>query len=285
MTTVPRHPADRELAQKQVDVLASQMGFYVDYVEKDAAALKNVLGRALTLTRYGSVLDPAAAEARTWTDLRTAAQAATAVFSAAAGSGELEAVVTKPLRFKATGPVSYANAGAWLSAVWLAIVNREDELVQRLCAIDEETLRASGAVHDTYVQPWVRTVRNFLTGQEIPPALLAAALDGTDPDTARVAPPRALAQLSYPPVEMFHHLLRRDSAKFNASLARALEQHRKYWTAAPDLADDPEGFIAFAPLAVAVLARSAGLPVEVESPYLPSNFLSGRRVQPGGAVS
>lgn len=278
MPTVPRHPVDRDVVQKQVDVLAPQISFYIDYVEQDPAALKNVLARALVLTQYESVLDPAAAGTQTWEDLRTSAQAATAIFTAAAADeGEIEAIVAKPSRFKATGPVSYANAGAWLSAAWLAIVNREDELIQRLCSIPDDTLRASGVEHDDYVYPWVQTIRNFLTNQEVTPELFTSVMDGTDPDNAGITPPRVMAQIVYPPVEMFYYLLRRDSEKFTVSLTRALEQHRKYWTSDEDLVDEPDGFIAFAPLAIAVLARSIGMSVDVESEYLPSNFLQGTR--------
>lgn len=278
MPTVPRHPVDRDVVQKQVDVLAPQISFYIDYVEQDPAALKNVLARALVLTQYESVLDPAAAGTQTWEDLRTSAQAATAIFTAAAADeGEIEAIVAKPSRFKATGPVSYANAGAWLSAAWLAIVNREDELIQRLCSIPDDTLRASGVEHDDYVYPWVQTIRNFLTNQEVTSELFTSVMDGTDPDNAAITPPRVMAQIVYPPVEMFYYLLRRDSEKFTVSLTRALEQHRKYWTSDEDLVDEPDGFIAFAPLAIAVLARSIGMSVDVESEYLPSNFLQGTR--------
>jgi hypothetical protein len=278
MTTVPRHPVDRDAAQKQLDVLAPQISFYIDYVEEDPAALKNVLNRALVLTQYESVLDPAAAESQTWEDLRTSAQAAVAIFTAAAvNEGEFDAFVAKPSRIKASGPVSYANTGSWLTAAWLAIVSREDELVERLCSIPEEVLRASGVEHDSYVLPWAQTVRNFLTNQEVSPELFEAVMDGTDPDNAGVTPPRFMAQIVYPPVEMFYYLLRRDSEKFNVSLARALEQHRKYWTSDEDLATEPDGFIALAPLAVAVLAKSVGMSVDVESEYLPSNFLQGTR--------
>lgn len=278
MTNVPRHPVDRNAAQKQVDVLAPKIGFYIGYVEQDSAALKNVLERALVLVQYESVLDPTAADAQTWENLGTAARAATAIFTAAAtGDGEIEAIVAKPTRFQATGPVPYANAGAWLGATWLAIVARDNGLIRQLCSIPEETLRASGAEHGAYMYPWVETVRNFLTNQEITPALLDAVMDGTDPDQARITPPRVLMQLVYPPVEMFSYLLRRDSEKFNESLARALEQHRKYWTSHEDLADEPDGFIAFAPLAISVLATSLGMPIDVESEYLPSNFLQSIR--------
>jgi hypothetical protein len=99
-------------------------------------------------------------------------------------------------------------------------------------------------------------------------------MDGTDPDTARITPRRAMVQLIHPPIETFYHLLRRDDEKFNASLDRALKQHRSYWTSAEELVNDPDGFLALAPLA---LARSVGMGVDVESEYLPANFLLGNR--------
>ncbi|MBE8517541.1 immunity 49 family protein [Amycolatopsis sp. H6(2020)] len=276
MTTVSRHPIDQDVARKQVDALAPKIGFYIDYVETDPSALNNVLRRALTLTRYRSVVDPAAADPETWRDLRTAAEAGTAIFTAATGEGEVEAVVTRPMRFAATGPTSTADAGNWLTAAWLAVVDRNDDLIQRLCAVPLDLLLASGE-YDAYMAPWLETVRNFLTRREIPAELFGAAMDGTDPDAVRNTPRRAMLQLIYPPIEMFYHLLRRDDEKFNASLARALEQHRSFWTSDEELVDDPDGFLALAPLAIAVLARSAGMNVDVESEYLPSNFLLGIR--------
>jgi hypothetical protein len=276
MTTVSRHPVDQAVAGKQIAALAPKIGFYIDYVETDPSALNNVLRRALTLLRYRSVVDPAAADPETWRDLRTAAEAGTAIFTAATGEGEVEAVVTRPLRFAATGPTPAADAGTWLTAAWLAVVDRNDDLIQRLCAVPLDLLRASGE-YDAYMGPWLETVQNFLAHREVPAELFGAAMDGTDPDAVRITPRRAMLQLVYPPIEMFYYLLRRDDEKFNTSLVRALEQHRSYWTSDEELADDPDGFLALAPLAIAVLARSAGMNVDVESEYLPANFLLGVR--------
>ena len=76
---------------------------------------------------------------------------------------------------------------------------------------------------------------------------------------------------------MFYYVLRRDEEKFNNAFAQALEQHQKYWTANSERIDEPEGFVALAPLAIAVLARSVGLSVTVESEYAPRNFVEGIR--------
>ncbi|HEY3709939.1 MAG TPA: immunity 49 family protein [Amycolatopsis sp.] len=280
MTTVERHPIDVELAWKQIEALSPQVGFYLDYVEKDTAALANVLRRELMLTQYRSVVDPDAADPDTWDAVGTAAQAAAAMFTAAGTNGEVEAVVGRPMRFAGTGPNERADPGAWLTAAWLAVVTRDDTLIQQLASVPLELLRASGVEHDAYMYPWVETLQTFLSHGEVTPELFLPAMDGTDPDTARFTPPDAMMRLVYPPIRMFYYLLRRDSAKFADAYTDALEQHRAYWTAGGNEVQ-PDGFIAFAPLAIAVLARSAGMTVDVRSGYAPSNLLLGIRPADG----
>jgi hypothetical protein len=80
----------------------------------------------------------------------------------------------------------------------------------------------------------------------------------------------------YPPINLFHRSVRKDEADFNQALVEALELHKAYWTADEDRANDPEGRIALGPLAVACLAYDGGIPIEVESDYLPKHLL-----QPG----
>jgi len=282
MTTVPRHPIDESTAWEEIEDLSPDVVTYLDRVGTKPAALKNLQQTTLLLTQWRTVVDPVAEQQETWEDLRIAAQAATAVFTAAdAAEGEaIETVVAKPVRFTATGPTSAANPGAWLNAAWLAVIDRNDELIQRLCAVSPETLRAAGTEHDTYMDPWVETVRTFLAHREVPPELFGAAMDGTDPDNARLTPPGVLLRLVYPPIKTFYYLLRRDQAQFTAALTDAVEQHRAFWSA-PGVADSPDGFLALAPLAIAVLARSVGMSVDVESEYLPRNFVNG--VRPTGA--
>ena len=54
----------------------------------------------------------------------------------------------------------------------------------------------------------------------------------------------------------------------------------RYWTT-EDLADDPGGFLALAPLAMAVLGRSVGLSFDVQSDYAPTDLLAGSRPAAG----
>ncbi|NKY86370.1 immunity 49 family protein [Nocardia veterana] len=252
------------------------MDFYLDYIAKDTGALDNVLRRALTLAQYRAAVDPDAAHPATWDALRLASRAATTVFTAAtsAEGQEIEAVIGRPVRFTATGPSDSAHAGRWPTALWLAIIVRDDAAIQQLATVPEEILRASGVEHDAYLYPWIETLQAFVTHREVTPEMFLPAMDGTDPDAARFTPPDAMLNLIYPPIEMFYYVLRRDPQKFRAALVQALERHREYWTGT-NRSGDPSGFLALAPLAIAVLAQSAGMSVDVQSEYLPANLLTG----------
>ncbi|MGO4648188.1 immunity 49 family protein [Nocardia sp. 2YAB30] len=70
-------------------------------------------------------------------------------------------------------------------------------------------------------------------------------------------------------------LTQRDEALFNDSLAVASDLHRSFWTRDDERNNDPRGFIALGPLAIACWARDTGISVEVESEYLPEHFLQG----------
>ncbi|MEU9713857.1 immunity 49 family protein [Streptomyces sp. NPDC047976] len=54
---------------------------------------------------------------------------------------------------------------------------------------------------------------------------------------------------------------------------RALTWHKEYWTATEARSRSGEGLLAFGPLALACLARDAGMEIRVESEYLPKELL------------
>lgn len=103
-------------------------------------------------------------------------------------------------------------------------------------------------------------------------------MNGTAPEHLEHFPAAPVLQLYYPPMELFYHLTQREEAKFNASLANALELHKRYWTTEEERLRDPEGFVGLAPLVVTCLAHDAGMRIEVESDYLPFHLLTGTRV-------
>nr|WP_052478821.1 immunity 49 family protein [Kibdelosporangium sp. MJ126-NF4]CEL20808.1 hypothetical protein [Kibdelosporangium sp. MJ126-NF4]CTQ98387.1 hypothetical protein [Kibdelosporangium sp. MJ126-NF4] len=275
--SVARHDVAVEYARQQAEALSRSMPGFVDIVAENPDALRSVWSRARSLLAHRSVLDPTASQPATWEALRLAADAGEAIFVGATGSGTVDAPIgDRVVRFTAPGPNSHANAGAWLNVVWLAVIDRDDQRVARLCAVPEATLRASGAVHSEFMYPWVESVRTYLLGEPVTPGMFMPAMDGTDPDRSTVAPRDAMLLLHYPPVRLFYYLFRGLTEKVNEGLADALTSHHKYWTMDADRADDPEGFIAPTLLALAVLAGNAGMAVDVTSPYLPDNLLRGR---------
>ncbi len=282
-TAVARHSVGVDVAWKQVEKLSPQVAFYFDYLAQDTGVLANIVRRELMLGQYRSVVDPDTEDPDTWGDLELAAQAAAAAFTAACApeGQEVEAVIGRPRRFAATGPTSHTGPAAWLTAAWLAVIQRDDVLIQQLAAVPLDVLRASGIEYDAYLYPWVETLQTFLAHREVTPEMFLPAMDGTDPDTARFTPAEVMLQLVYPPIRMFYYVLRRDSKKFAEAFVSALERHREYWTA-EDRATDPDGFLALAPLAVAVLARSVGMTFDVQSGYTPATLLAGLRPSRNG---
>lgn len=265
---IERHDVDRDHAAKQVDVLTGQVDFWIDQIEEHPETLYNVHARAMSIGQYQCVVDPAGA--REW--FRLAGQALAAMFTGARSPGEqVEAVVRRPVRFTGPGPTTRTNAGLWRSAAWLAVIDRDNERVGRVCDVGSDTLRAAGVHHDAFMYPWVDSVRAFLRREEVPPDVFVHAIDGSDPDQARITPKDAMLRIVSPPIVMFYQLLRRDADKFNAALEQALVQHRKYWTRHE--ADGPDGFVALEPLGIAVLALGVGMPVTVTSDYLPEPLL------------
>lgn len=261
-------------AASQVESVAPEIAGLAPHLSKSGTVLSTVSSWALVAAQYRTVLDPTAADPDTWDDFQIAADAGTALFDAALRpkGEEITVRVLGERPTTATGPWSNANAGRWLTVAWLAVITRQKHLVERLCAVPVEALRASGAEHPPFVYPWQEMVRAFLTGDEVSPDLVAAAIDGTED-----AEPRDHAQLvAYPQIVLLYQVLRRDPDKVNDFLRRAVDAHREYWTAA-ERSGAPDGLVALGPLAIAVLARGVGLDVTVESEYLPRNLLVGDR--------
>ncbi|WP_019807413.1 immunity 49 family protein [Saccharomonospora halophila] len=276
MTTVSRHEVDPELARRQIADLAPRVGPLVENSGRDPSNLRTVYRWALEATQYRCVLDPDAGEPETWHGLRAAQQALSALFSMAAhAEGEIPVEIDgRSVRLTATGPFSLANAGNWLTALWLSLALRDRETVRWLCGLPLELMRASGAVHDDYMYPWVESLRAFLRRETVPPEMFTPAMAGTDPDAAHVTPPEVMLRLVYPSIKMFYHVLRRDGEALNSALEQALTLHREHW-ATDDRTQDPGGILALAPMGVAIIAGDVGLPVEVRSEYLPAGFLTG----------
>jgi hypothetical protein len=179
------------------------------------------------------------------------------------------------MEIPATGPQRHANAGNWITAFWLAVVCRERDHIARLCDVPISLLRASGANFDEYIYHWVDSLQTHWLEQPGVVGKLTKTIEMTFPQVARIAAGDLMDMILYQPINLFHRLVRHDPEGFNSELIKALHLHKDYWTETQERAKYIEGNVALGPLAITCLAYDAGFPIEVESPYLPTELVMG----------
>ncbi|MFE1560919.1 immunity 49 family protein [Streptomyces sp. NPDC058734] len=220
-------------------------------------------------------VDQQGAELGTWEAVVDAAQLGSAIFrTAGMTEGTTEVRIHHEMRtLPAVGPSSDANAQAWIEAFWYAIITRDQPKMTELCELPIDVLRASGADHDDYLYHWVATLQAYwLKRAELVPEL-TLTFQRSHPNVAVIAGRDYIQQVAYPPINLFYKFLRKDEEGFHATLLEALELHKQYWTATPERANDIDGLVPIGILAVTCLAYDGGIPVNVESPYLPEHLL------------
>ena len=258
-----------------VPVMEGSLSYSLEKIETSHNSRSGAVMRSLNVTFVRCVGDPTAGRLETWESWLLAMQVHSAVFAATAPDRE---TVTCKIRqeerhLATTGPQTYLNANTWLNAFYLAVICREAARLDMLAQIPVSLLRDFGGALDEYAYAWVETLQSFWLRRDDLRTHLVRAVDLTAPDQARVVDAEEMSKLRYPPVMMLYRYLRRDAAGFNEALADAVRWHKEYWTADEDRAQNILGVVALAPLAIACLAKANGIPVEVETEYLPEALL------------
>ncbi|MGE7389911.1 immunity 49 family protein [Streptomyces sp. NPDC004126] len=272
--TVARHSFPTEHAAEGLAVLTRSAGRLIGGLEDPPSDLGDALRLTLTLAKSHCLLDPESGELSTWEAWVTAMQTGSALF-AAATSGEASVtcrIADKDRTLPTAGTHRYADAGAWLTAFYLAAVCREKERLTALCRIPLSLLHAADNQYDEYVYAWVDTLQTYWLGGSGLGRKLVAAVDGTDPSVIPTADHELTGKIIYPPMELFHRIIRGDNDGFNRALLEALQWHKEYWSD-EDRALQSTGLVALAPLAMACFAHDADFPIEVRSEYLPKYLL------------
>ncbi|MET9252414.1 immunity 49 family protein [Streptomyces sp. NPDC003717] len=273
--TVTRHDRPNSLDEADVLDLAEELNDSVEGLGSSPTVFGLALNEALMQVQARLVIDPTASELPTWRATVSAMQVGHAAFAAAmATEGHVECRIIDEVRtLPATGPQFYANAGNWLTALWFAIICRDQDRMSQLCQVPLSVLRASGAVGDEYVYNWVDTLQTYWHEHPGLVEKLSTTMDNSYPEVATITPRDLLQNVLYPPIDLFYQFLRKDHEAFNTALLEALRLHKSYWTADEERTSDLEGSVAVGPLAIACLAYDAGFPIDVESPYLPRHLL------------
>ncbi|MEU0922589.1 immunity 49 family protein [Streptomyces cyaneofuscatus] len=271
--TVGRH-AVPQVDEQITERLKEELERSIQQIDVSPAVFGMALNEAVLQMQVHQALNPRGNRFATWDATVSAMQVGTAAFAAASiTEGQIETRIDHEMRtINATGPQFYANAGNWLTSLWLVLVCRDQQRMDQLCQVPLDLLRASGAEGDEYVFHWVDALQTYWQERPGLPEKLTAAIEQSHPDIATIAPRDLLQLVLYPPINLFYKFFRKDHDGFNEALVEALERHKTYWNA-PDRAGDIAGFLALGPLAVACLAYDAGFPIEVESDYLPIRLL------------
>ncbi|MFE2527291.1 immunity 49 family protein [Streptomyces sp. NPDC059382] len=274
VSVIPRHPFPTENVEAALSVLTQSAEGWIGGLEADSTGLGEALDTTLMVAKLHCGTDPRGDIFPTWDAWATAMQVGSAVFATAtAPEGPVRCRIAHEDRtLQATGSRQYVTPGTWLTAFYLAVVCRERDRITALCRVPLSLLRDNDAQFDAFEYAWIDALQTHWLGGDGFSAKLVAAIDGTDPAVA--TQPEAAGKLMYPPMEMLHRVVRGDHEGFHRALAAALELHKEYWTD-EGRAARVSGLVALAPLAVACFAQNEGIPIEVESEYLPATLLAG----------
>lgn len=275
VTSVPRPDYPTAALSAAIAVMEQSVNASLAEVDTSDDAREAALRTSLNIARMRCVPDPAAVMLETWESWLLTMQVHSAVIAAASTDEE---TVTCRIRQQdrqlvATGPQFHVNAGTWVQAFYLAVICRETARLDLLAKVPVSLLRDCGGEMDEYIYAWVETLQSFWLNRDDLKDKLVRAVDLSAPEAARVVDTETMSKLLYPPIILFYRYLRRDAEGFNAALADALRWHKEYWSADADRAENIEGIVAIGPLAIACLARAVGIPIAVESPYLPEALL------------
>ncbi|MFH8517491.1 immunity 49 family protein [Streptomyces gelaticus] len=241
-----------------------------------AAGLGDAFASAVAHALAHCAADPRAAGIDTWDAWATAVQLGSALFT---GARPQECRLGEDLvrQLPTTPAAPPADARAWLDALYLAIVCREDDRIRRLCQVPLETLRQDDSV-DMYVLCWIDTLRTFFSGRDSMDGVvekLVATMKASGPDEVTCAPMEFVNAIDYQPVALFHRLIARDHDSFAETLAEALAEHGAYWGESAA----PRAQVALGALAMASLAFDYGFPVAPDRPHLPRYLLNRERIE------
>jgi Immunity protein 49 len=274
MKAIARHVIDQELAEEGVE---REKGV-LESVLQSAATRPPALNQVLrTAHSYAGYLTAAGGDAELLcAALKTGARAADSLFALASERGEVEVNLgTRRVRLQATGSTDVTHAGNWQVGWWIAHIVCDRPAIDVLRATPLEILRRSRTRGDECQYLFVDALQALESRTADWSKRLQQAVDATDPEKAPLSDEEFVLNILVPQMELLFRFVKGEIAPFNETLQFALERHKKYWSKA-SRKRDPDGFIALGPLAIAAKARKAGMPIEVESDYLPKPVLEGR---------
>lgn len=282
---VGRHEVDPEWSARSLTKIERRIEETVDTLPSSrTTALSGLMMDALSHLGHRCAVDPLGSNGDTWDSLCFAAEVGDAIYAVATaeeGATVEIALQGKQIPVTATGPVYFASGGTWLTANHLAAIARDVAKTQRLSEVPLDVLRGSGSEEPEYVFLMVDMFQKFNLQQHGVHEALNAALKATDPAEIDPVHREHVRVVAFPQLNMFHNIINAGrEEQFNTSLAEALELYKELWSTEEN-EESPNGYVAIGPLGLASVAHDAGIPIEVDSEYLPRYLHNGSWTREG----
>lgn len=275
MPRIARHPVNTEELRKDVLLLGEDLSKAVTAARKDLVHCNALKMDALDYAAQVLVLSPESLEA--CRPLRIGAQAMVAVFDGALAVGEEVEVRI------GDGPLALApsavdkslhHVGNWTDGFSAAAICRERDLMDALCRVPVEVLRRSSTRGLEHTYLLAAALQAYWRKEGEARERAVTALQATEDEKLPGPALNATRELAVPKIEVFLRLVEGRPEPFNEALYRALQLHHHYWSREV-VANDPVGYIGLYLTGLAALAHDAGIPVTVESDYLPMGLVRG----------
>ncbi len=273
MNTVERHNVDRELAEERYEAAANLLNVSLNVPKQNVTSLANLLRASRMSAGFLSVLDSSAAELRRYIcDGAKAAAGIALASSQTSGEVKVDLGPDHLVPVKAAGPNDACHIAMWRTGFYMGVICGDLASVDVLCALPIDLLRQSSTKGDECLYLFADALQRFWRHDTDVSPRLTAAVEATDPKSLRISPEEFILNIMVPEMELFYRFLTGEVAPFNETLLFALQRHKKYWTKG-DRKKDSDGYLALGPLAICVLASRTGIPIEVQSDYIPATLL------------
>jgi Immunity protein 49 len=189
----------------------------------------------------------------------------------------------EPLMLTTTGPSGSTDARNWIKAFHLGMIVHEPDILDDLCRFPTDLMRESSnhGVHVgefTYAQ--VEMLKAFWRGDpELEEYALKAFKEASDAATLTESFIDYAVNIASYEISLFIRV-HVEKELFNTDLAEAIERHKKHYFIGKDkVVNDSRVFLALGPLAMCALAHERGIPIEVESAYIPRCVIEDKYVR------
>lgn len=202
-------------------------------------------------------------------------RALNALFSCALNATNPTVVVFKnyePIIFLEKPNAGSVHVANWLDGFFLNLILGDFESLRQLCRFPTMFLRKSPTRASEYMYLYKDALCAYINEEPDAVDRIIAVLKATEPNRPDIADEFMMLSLSVPQLEVFLYAICGD-IRFGASMQRAVENHKNFWSSSEDNSRSPRGFISIELLGLAVLGGDAGLSFDVDSPYLPLNLI------------